>query len=285
MDRVWRFTTMNRSPTGYLIRYATLPHLAGLRRKVSTLAQFQAAQDHLRRRWHIRLRELREAKSVTVSEERFPYIANCPPAGGRAHDQNGKSAVTCRLSRVCPWCWARLSVVPAFRSLTGAVTLLPGDPSQKEAAGAARSETILTRSGSPDFAFRLAVVRLEMYTAALKVVGCRAAVLGASVEPGEQPGEFLVRSWAVAATSGSDADRGFVARTLDVAGRVKVAAAVDPMAVAKLFLGVVRFPRGMWDGDAAAAAKVLDARPGVRLLRTVGLAHSRGAATLTEAEE
>lgn len=75
------------------------------------------AVDHLhklRTLWRARLGELREAGWPPVQDGKgLQFLRNCPPFGCHT----GKAAYPCRRRQVCPFCYARLYVLAAFRHL------------------------------------------------------------------------------------------------------------------------------------------------------------------------
>lgn len=63
-------------------------------------------------------------KWAVADSKRLPWLRNCPPYGVCC--RSPKKLRICGHQQVCPWCWGRRVVAPAYRAVVRAVALNPG---------------------------------------------------------------------------------------------------------------------------------------------------------------
>lgn len=81
--------------------------------------------ERLRKLWYARLGSLKKANFFpNKSDIDWTYLRNCPPFGVRS----GTISKCCRLSRICPFCWAREVTSTLYDKLLAACYRPDGEP-------------------------------------------------------------------------------------------------------------------------------------------------------------
>lgn len=98
-------------------------------RSTRTAVQQMACVQILYRNQLARLRRKAEPGAAAamwpvVDSKRFPWLRNCPPYGVSC--RSPKKLRICGLQQICPWCWGRRVVAPAYRAVARAVARHPG---------------------------------------------------------------------------------------------------------------------------------------------------------------
>jgi len=102
-------------------RYAVLAPLRAKGESGKTrVADIKADLATLRTHWHARLKSLQSAGWTRSESFKWGYAFNCPPFGVDSQTSVALETrvIPCGLHLVCPFCWARLVVGPAYDRLT-----------------------------------------------------------------------------------------------------------------------------------------------------------------------
>jgi hypothetical protein len=278
--------SFDRSPWGALARTALFGPLLGRQWcKGDVRAPLLPSQvaDTLVGRLRVRGKRLREA-GLDLTKAQCKYMGLCVPFGLRLGGSTPRRR--CRKMHLCPWCWGRGVAAVVLAGLRRAYGPRQGDRYDGRLV-VCRRRCRLAPDTSPAEALLLAEALLDADVACLRRLHAPGAVLLATVAPKSLPGahaglvtEFgpdakptspapgLHLRWGWAAVWPSGLLRPAV---LDGPWRgVHSVLNPTPHVLAKEAGVLAAYPRGLWYGDPAQAARLLNARGEHRLLRTLG---------------
>ncbi len=196
--------------------------------------------------------------------KRFPWLRNCPPYGVAC--RSPKKLRVCGLQQLCPWCWGRRVVAPAYRAVARAVARAPGSRVLVLRWVTDRPASAL----APGAAQQSAVNAMRAVIKYWRKAGAHGGVATWSVAPGPlEAWRTTVRLMLVMPEAPTPAEtegeRPWYARQWDRPDRRDVVRAAATFG---------RYPGGLLTKPAAAVAALLTSRPKGRHFTSFGVCNA-----------